>query len=80
MFITKTMKEPLFNVEERIDRIVGRRTNAPDALSVKTSKKADGLAEGIRGPACAARRLPISYAWAGGWMVMADDLTPESDL
>jgi hypothetical protein len=38
------MKHPLINVDERIDRVVGRRTKAPDALSVKTSKKADAIA------------------------------------
>jgi hypothetical protein len=38
------MKQPLINLEERIDRFVGRRTKAPDALSVKNSKKADAIA------------------------------------
>jgi hypothetical protein len=38
------MKQPLINVEEQIDRVVGRRTKRPDSLSVKTSKKADAIA------------------------------------
>ncbi len=39
-----TVKEPLINVEERIDRFVGRRTQTPDALSTATSNKADAIA------------------------------------
>ena len=70
------MKQPLFDVEERIDRIVGRRTNAPDALSVKTSKKADALAwqkafGGLRVPRGVYRFRAHEEA---------DDLTPEFDL
>lgn len=38
------MAEPFVNVEERIDRVVGRRTNAPDPLSVASSRKADAIA------------------------------------
>jgi hypothetical protein len=38
------VKQPFINVEEKIDRIVGRRTKTPDALSVKTSNKADAIA------------------------------------
>jgi hypothetical protein len=38
------MKQPLINVEEKIDRFVGRRTKIPDALSTKTSKRADAIA------------------------------------
>ncbi len=38
------MKQPLINVEERIDRFVGRRTQTPDALSTATSNKADAIA------------------------------------
>ncbi len=37
------MKPPLINVEEKIDRFVGRRTIAPDALSTATSNKADAV-------------------------------------
>ena len=38
------MKQPFINVEEKIDRYVGRRTRPPDALSVATSNKADAVA------------------------------------
>ena len=44
--------EPFVNVEERIDRIVGRRTRTPDGLSVASSRKADAIAwrRGLGGP------------------------------
>jgi hypothetical protein len=35
---------PVVNIEERVDRIVGRRTNAPDALSRAGHSKADAIA------------------------------------
>lgn len=38
------VKQPLINVEEKIDRFVGRRTKTPDALSTATSNKADAIA------------------------------------
>ena len=38
------MKQPFINVEEKIDRFVGRRTKTPDGLSTKTSYKADSIA------------------------------------
>jgi hypothetical protein len=38
------VKQPFINVEEKIDRFVGRRTRTPDALSTKTSNKADSIA------------------------------------
>lgn len=38
------MKQSPVNVEENIDRVVGRRTKAPDALSTKTSSTADSIA------------------------------------
>ena len=38
------MKQPFINVEERIDRFVGRRTRTPDPLSVASSRKADAVA------------------------------------
>ena len=38
------MKQPFVNVEEKIDRFVGRRTQTPDALSTATSPKADSIA------------------------------------
>ena len=39
------MAEPPFvNLEEKIDKVVGRRLKTPDALSVRTSNKADTIA------------------------------------
>jgi hypothetical protein len=38
------VKPPFINVEERIDRFVGRRTRTPDAFSVSASRKADAEA------------------------------------
>ena len=38
------MKQPFINVEEKIDRFVGRRTKTPDALSTATSNQADSIA------------------------------------
>jgi hypothetical protein len=38
------VKTPFVNVEEKIDRFVGRRTGVPDALSTKTSNKAGAIA------------------------------------
>lgn len=35
---------PFVNVEERIDRLVGRRTRTPDALSTASSRKSDAIA------------------------------------
>ena len=40
----RVVKQPWINVEEEVGRIVGRRTQAPDALSVETSGKADAIA------------------------------------
>ena len=37
-------KQPFINVEEPIDRFVGRRTKVPDTLSVASSRKADAVA------------------------------------
>lgn len=42
--ILKCVKQPLINVEDKIDRIVGRRTKTPDALSTATSNTADSIA------------------------------------
>ena len=36
--------QPFINLEEHIDRFVGRRTRTPDALSVASSRKADAIA------------------------------------
>jgi hypothetical protein len=38
------VEEPVINVEEKIDRVVGRRTKQPDALSTVTSAKAHSIA------------------------------------
>jgi hypothetical protein len=38
------VKQPFINVEERIDRFVGRRTGTPDPLSIASSSKADAIA------------------------------------
>jgi hypothetical protein len=38
------VKQSSINVEERIDRVVGRRTKTPDALSTATSNKAESIA------------------------------------
>jgi hypothetical protein len=38
------LKQPFINVEEKIDRFVGRRTKAPDGLSLTSSTKADAIA------------------------------------
>ena len=38
------VKPTSINVEEKIDRFVGRRTKRPDALSTATSNKANSLA------------------------------------
>jgi hypothetical protein len=38
------VKTPFVNVEEKIDRFVGRRTQVADALSTKYSTKADAIA------------------------------------
>jgi hypothetical protein len=38
------VKQPFINVEEKIDRFVGRRTKTPDALSTASSNIADSIA------------------------------------
>lgn len=38
------VKQPFINVEEKIDKVVGRRTKAPDPLSFEASRKADSIA------------------------------------
>ena len=38
------MKKPFINVEEKIDRFVGRRLKTPDALSTVTRTKANSIA------------------------------------
>ena len=44
VYAKSAVKQPPINVEERIDRLVGRRTKTPDALSTATSNKADAIA------------------------------------
>jgi hypothetical protein len=43
-YLKGTVKRPLINVEEKIDRVVGKRTKAPDALSSKTDTIANSIA------------------------------------
>jgi hypothetical protein len=38
------MKQSSINMEERVDRLVGRRVRTPDALSTVTSNKANSIA------------------------------------
>lgn len=38
------VKPPLITIEETVDRIVGKRTKAPDGLSTATSRKAESVA------------------------------------
>jgi len=44
VYSENAVKPPPINVEEKIDRIVGRRTKTPDALSTVTSNKAESIA------------------------------------
>ena len=55
---SKNTVQPSINVEEKIDRFVGRRTKSPDALSTRTSNKANSIAwlKAFGGVARAARR------------------------
>ena len=43
-YADRVVKPPFVNVEEKIDRFVGRRTGVADALSTKSSNKADAVA------------------------------------
>jgi hypothetical protein len=43
-YAENAVKQPSINVEEKIGRVVGRRTKAPDALSTATSNKANSIA------------------------------------
>lgn len=38
------MKQPFINVEEKIDRFVGKQTKTPDGLSTATSSVEDSIA------------------------------------
>ena len=44
VYAENAVKQPFINVEEKIDRFVGRRTKAPNALSTATSNKANAIA------------------------------------
>ena len=44
VYAENAVKQPFINVEEKIDRFVGHRTKAPDALSTATSNKANAIA------------------------------------
>jgi hypothetical protein len=44
VYAGSVVKQPFINVEEKIDRFVGRRTETPDALSTATSNKAESIA------------------------------------
>jgi hypothetical protein len=43
-YADRAVKQPIINVEEKIDRIVGNRTKPPDGLSILTSTRADAIA------------------------------------
>jgi hypothetical protein len=38
------VKRAPINVEERVDKVVGRRTKAPDPLSIASSRRSDAVA------------------------------------
>lgn len=38
------MKRPFVNVEEPIERVVGRRTRVPNPLAIASSRRADAVA------------------------------------
>lgn len=70
------VKQPLINVEEKIDRFVGRRTGTPDALSTKTSNKASSIAwrkafGGVRIPRGVHRFKTHAEADAWLWKMIA---------
>jgi hypothetical protein len=44
VYAFSALKTRPVNVEENIDRFVGRRTGTPDALSITTSNKAESMA------------------------------------
>jgi hypothetical protein len=44
VYTKAAVKQPFINVEDKVDRFVGRRTKTPDALSSATSSKADSIA------------------------------------
>jgi hypothetical protein len=44
VYVKTAVNQPFINVEEKIDRFVGRRTKTPDALSTRSSRKKDSIA------------------------------------
>ena len=65
------MTQPVINLEEHIERTVGRRTKAPNALSTATSHKAESIAwrrafGGVRVPRGVYRFT--SHAEADQWL------------
>jgi len=70
------VKHPFINVEEKIDRFVGRRTKTPDALSLAGSTKADSIAwrkafGGVRIPRGIHRFKSLEEADAWLWRMIA---------
>jgi hypothetical protein len=70
------VKQPHINVEEQIDRFVGRRTRTPDALSTATSNKAESIAwrrafGGVRVPRGVHRFKTHEEADAWLWRMIA---------
>jgi hypothetical protein len=43
-YLWPVAKQPFINLEEKIDKVVGRRTKTPDPLSIENSRKADAIA------------------------------------
>jgi hypothetical protein len=76
VYSRNAVKQPFINVEEKIDRFVGRRTKTPDALSTATSNKADSIAwrnafGGVRVPRGAHRFKTHEEAEQWLWRMMA---------
>ncbi len=44
MVSSQRFMKPFINLEENIGKVVGRRSKAPNGLSVRTSNKADAIA------------------------------------
>ncbi len=70
------VKQPSINVEEKIDRFVGRRTKTPDGLSLAGSTKANSIAwqkafGGLRIPRGVYRFKTHEEADAWLWRMMA---------
>ena len=70
------VKQPFINVEEKIDRLVGRRTKTPDALSLVGNTKADSIAwrkafGGVRVPRGIHRFESLEEADAWLWRMIA---------